>query len=106
MAVREQRPVQDLGRLLAHPRHLGGSDGIFIGAHPHPRARGTFASYLGTYVREHGFLDWSQAAQHLSRGAVERFHLGDRGVVAAGFLADLVLVDPRPSPIAPPMRTR
>lgn len=94
MAVREQRPVQDLGRLLAHPRHLGGSDGIFIGAHPHPRARGTFASYLGTYVREHGFLDWSQAAQHLSRGAVERFHLGDRGVVAAGSLADLVLVDP------------
>ncbi|MDN5821332.1 MAG: amidohydrolase family protein [Brachybacterium sp.] len=94
MAVRDQRPVEDLGRLLAHPRHLGGSDGIFVGAHPHPRARGTFASYLGTYVREHGFLDWSQAAQHLSAGAAARFHLGERGRVAPGCIADLVLVDP------------
>ena len=94
MAVRDQRPVEDLGRLLAHPQHLGGSDGIFVGAHPHPRARGTFASILGTYVREHGFLDWAQAAQHLSTGAAARFQLGERGVVAEGCIADLVLVDP------------
>jgi len=94
MAVRDQRPVEDLGQLIAHPGHLGGSDGIFVGAHPHPRARGTFAAYLGTYVREHGFLDWAQAAQHLSTAAAERFHLGARGAVAEGFLADLVLVDP------------
>ncbi|MGO1198613.1 MAG: N-acyl-D-amino-acid deacylase family protein [Brachybacterium sp.] len=94
MAVREERSVEDLGHLLAHPRHLGGSDGIFIGAHPHPRSRGTFASYLATYVREHGFLDWAQAAQHLSSGAAERFRLGERGAVAEGSLADLVLVDP------------
>lgn len=94
MAVRDQRPVEDLGRLIAHPRHLGGSDGIFVGAHPHPRARGTFASYLATYVREHGFLDWPAAMEHLSAGAARRFHLGARGAVAAGFLADLVLVDP------------
>ena len=95
MAVRNERPVEDLGRLLAHPRHLGGSDGIFIGAHPHPRARGTFPSYLGTYAREHGFLTWPQAVQHLSRGAVERFRLGARGAVRARHLADLVLVDPQ-----------
>lgn len=94
MAVRDQRPVQDLGRLIAHPRHLGGSDGIFVGAHPHPRARGTFAEYLATYVREHGFLTWPEAAAHLSAGAAERFHLGDRGRVAPGHRADLALVDP------------
>lgn len=94
MAVRDQRPVEDLGRLIAHPGHLGGSDGIFVGAHPHPRARGTFAAYLATYVRDHGFLDWAQAAQHLSAGAASRFHLGRRGQVAPGSVADLVLVDP------------
>lgn len=94
MAVRDQRPVEDLGRLIAHPRHLGGSDGIFVGAHPHPRARGTFASYLATYVREHGFLDWPGAVQHLSAGTVARFHLGRRGRVAPGFVADLLLMDP------------
>ncbi|GAA1486649.1 N-acyl-D-amino-acid deacylase family protein [Brachybacterium fresconis] len=94
MAVRDQRPVSDLGRLIAHPRHLGGSDGIFIGAHPHPRARGTFAEYLATYVREHRFLTWPEAARHLATGPADRFHLGDRGRVSPGYLADLALVDP------------
>ncbi|QIK71845.1 amidohydrolase family protein [Propioniciclava coleopterorum] len=94
MAVRDQRPVEDLGRLIAHPAHLGGSDGIFVGRHPHPRARGTFASYLGTYVRERGFLDWPGAVRHLSTGAVDRFHLGARGRVRPGAIADLALVDP------------
>ncbi|MFE5775371.1 amidohydrolase family protein [Brachybacterium sp. NPDC056505] len=94
MTAHHQRPVEDLGRLLAHPAHMGGSDGIFIGAHPHPRARGTFASYLATYVREHGFLSWSQAATHLSTAAVDRFHLGDRGRIRPGAIADLALVDP------------
>lgn len=93
MAVRDQRPVADLGRLIALPGHLGGSDGIFIGAHPHPRARGTFASYLATYVREHAFLDWPAAVQHLSTGPVSRFHLGARGRVHPGHLADLALID-------------
>ncbi|MGP5267104.1 N-acyl-D-amino-acid deacylase family protein [Brachybacterium alimentarium] len=93
MAVRDQRPVEDLGRLIAHPGHLGGSDGIFVGAHPHPRSRGTFATYLATYVRDHGFLTWPEAAQHLSTGVAERFRLGARGRLRPGHLADIVLVD-------------
>ncbi len=94
MAVRDQRPVEDLGRLLAHPAHMGGSDGIFIGAHPHPRARGTFAAYLATYVRDTGFLDWPTAVRHLSTSAIDRFRLGDRGRIRPGRIADIVLVDP------------
>ncbi|PWH07434.1 N-acyl-D-aspartate/D-glutamate deacylase [Brachybacterium endophyticum] len=94
MAVRDQRPVEDLGRLIAHPAHMGGSDGIFIGTHPHPRARGTFAAYLATYVREHGFLNWADAVRHLSTAPVERFHLGARGRIAPGAIADIALIDP------------
>lgn len=94
MAVQDQRPVEDLGALISHPRHLGGSDGIFVGAHPHPRARGTFAHYLATYVREHGFLDWSTAIEHLSTGTARLFRLGERGRIAPGAVADLVLIDP------------
>ncbi|MGP9538321.1 N-acyl-D-amino-acid deacylase family protein [Brachybacterium sp. AOP43-C2-M15] len=94
MAVRDERRVEDLGRLIAHPRHVGGSDGIFVGAHPHPRARGTFASYLGTYVREHGFLDWPAAIDHLSTAPARRFRLGARGRLVPGAVADMVLVDP------------
>lgn len=94
MAVQDQRPAEDLGRLFAHPGHLGGSDGIFVGAHPHPRARGTFAAFLATYVRERGDLSWAEAVQHLSTSAADLFALGDRGRLRPGAIADLALVAP------------
>lgn len=94
MAAHDQRPVEDLGRLIAHPAHMGGSDGIFVGAHPHPRARGTFAEYLATYVIEREFLTWQQAARHLSTAPAEVFRLGARGRIRPGSIADVVLVDP------------
>ena len=94
MAVHDQRPASDLGRLFAHPGHLGGSDGIFVGAHPHPRARGTFAAFLATYVRERGDLGWAEAVQHLSTSAADLFALGDRGRLRPGAIADLALIAP------------
>lgn len=94
MAVRHQRSAEELARVFAHPHHMGGSDGIFIGAHPHPRARGTFALYLREYVRERAVWSWSEAVQHLSTGPVERFGLGARGIVRPGAIADLIVVDP------------
>ena len=93
MAVRYERPVTELARIFSHPGHMGGSDGIFIGAHPHPRARGTFARYLREYVRETQEWSWPDAASHLSTAPVTRFGLGRRGRVAAGWVADLIVVD-------------
>ncbi|WP_350347457.1 amidohydrolase family protein [Agromyces sp. G08B096] len=98
MSVRAERSDADLARILAHPAALGGSDGIFVGRHPHPRARGTFARYLDLLVRtDHGpgaRLDWAGAAALCSTRAADRFALGDRGRVRVGAVADLVLVDP------------
>ncbi|KHK95688.1 N-acyl-D-aspartate/D-glutamate deacylase [Microbacterium mangrovi] len=94
MAVRHPRPATELARIFAHPGHTGGSDGIFVGAHPHPRAAGTFARYLREYVRELGTWTWADASRHLSALPARRFGLGRRGVVAPGAIADLVLVDP------------
>lgn len=94
MAVRYERPVAELARIFAHPGHIGGSDGIFVGAHPHPRARGTFARYLREYVRETGTWTWSDAVTHLSAAPAARFGLGRRGEVAPGAIADLIVVRP------------
>ncbi|AXK44193.1 N-acyl-D-amino-acid deacylase family protein [Brachybacterium saurashtrense] len=94
MAVQDQRPASDLGRLFALPGHAGGSDGIFVGAHPHPRARGTFPAVLATHVRERADLSWADAVQHLSTTACDLFALGDRGRLREGVIADLALVDP------------
>jgi N-acyl-D-amino-acid deacylase len=94
MAVHNPRPVSELARIFSHPAHMGGSDGIFIGAHPHPRARGTFACYLREYVRATGTWSWADAARHLALAPVSRFGLGARGSISAGAVADIVVVDP------------
>ena len=93
MAVRYARPVEELGRILSHERHVGGSDGIFVGAHPHPRAHGTFARYLREFVREHGFYTWTAAVAHLATRPVDTFELGARGRLAPGQIADVIVVD-------------
>lgn len=92
MAVRDERPVENLAQLFAHPGHTGGSDGIFIGAVPHPRAWGAFGRFLGTYVGRS--FTWEGAAVHLAARAAERFGLADRGMLRSGAAADVAIVDP------------
>lgn len=89
---------ENVRTIMRHPRHCGGSDGILIGARPHPRARGTFPRYLGHYVRELGVLSLEEAVRHLSGTPARRLglHRGDapRGIIREGAVADLVLFDP------------
>jgi len=80
--------------LLRHPAQVGGSDGIYVGGHPHPRGWGAFARLLGRHVRELGDWTWEQAAAHLARGAADRFGLTDRGRLTRGTAADVVVVEP------------
>lgn len=94
MSVKDQRPISNLAKLFSHPGYCGGSDGIFIGGAPHPRAYGTFAALLETYVRSTGTFTWAQAARHLAGLTAARFGLGDRGAVRPGFAADICIVDP------------
>jgi N-acyl-D-amino-acid deacylase len=92
MAVRRERPLDELGRLFRHASHTGGSDGIFIGAVPHPRAHGAFARYLATMIGD--WWTWESAAAHLSGLPASRFGLGRRGAARPGWRADLCIVDP------------
>jgi N-acyl-D-amino-acid deacylase len=81
--------------IMRHPAHTGGSDGILVGARPHPRGWGTFPRYLGTYVRELGILSLEECVAHLTSRPARRLRLPDRGVVRAGYAADLVVFDPQ-----------
>jgi N-acyl-D-amino-acid deacylase len=80
--------------IMRHPAHTMGSDGLLVGSKPHPRAWGTAPRYLGRYVRELGVLDLPDAVHHLTGRAARRLGLTDRGRIATGFAADLVLFDP------------
>ena len=81
--------------IMLHPRHMGGSDAILVGARPHPRAWGTFPRYLGHYVREVGLLKLEECVNHLTGRAAQRLRLADRGLIRPGYAADLVLFDPK-----------
>lgn len=80
--------------LLRHGAHMGGSDAIYAGGRPHPRGWGAFARFLAEHVRELGDWSWADAQEHLSTAAARRFSFTDRGVLAPGAVADVVLVDP------------
>ena len=53
------------------------------------RSRSTFAC-----SRERDDYSWSDCAVHLSGRTAERFCLGDRGRLAPGYAADVLLIDP------------
>ncbi|QBJ95882.1 D-aminoacylase [Rhodococcus sp. ABRD24] len=85
---------ENVRAIMHHPRHTGGSDGLLIGAKPHPRAWGTFARYLGHYSRDLGLMSLEECVGHLTGRAASRLRLTDRGLVRSGFAADLVIFDP------------
>lgn len=61
---------------------------------PHPRAYGTFPRVLGRYVRELEVLSLEEAVRKMTSLAASQVGLRDRGVVAEGCWADLVVFDP------------
>jgi N-acyl-D-amino-acid deacylase len=81
-----------VGELLAHPRvHVGASD---AGAHV-----GTFATYGDTghlfseFVRRSGHLTLEAAVKKITLDPCRIWGLAGRGLLAAGYAADLVLFD-------------
>jgi len=84
----------DLQAVLRHPLCLVGSDSIPMGGARHPRASGCFARYLGHYVRELGLLPLEEAVRRITSVPAQRYGLADRGVIAEGMAADLVVFDP------------
>jgi N-acyl-D-amino-acid deacylase len=95
--VFEQPPTnseESVRALARHRAHMGSSDGIYRGGHPHPRGYGAFARMLTRYVRELGDWTWPEAVVHLAARPAARFGLTDHGRVRAGCVADLIVLDP------------
>jgi N-acyl-D-amino-acid deacylase len=84
----------DVQRILAHPLVMIGSDGLPHDKHPHPRLWGTFPRVLGHYARDVGLFPLEEAVRKMTALPADRFKLKDRGKIAIGTYADLVLFDP------------
>lgn len=70
------------------------AEGILGQGQPHPRAYGTFPRILGKYVRDEGVLTLPAAIHAMTQRAARQVGLRDRGVVARGAYADVVVFDP------------
>jgi len=84
---------ENVRTMLSHPAQMGGSDGILVGARPHPRGWGTFARYFAVYVRELGLVGWEEMTRRLTSAPAARLGLSDRGLLRPGMAADIVCLD-------------
>ncbi|MCD6584842.1 MAG: amidohydrolase family protein [Desulfobacteraceae bacterium] len=64
------------------------------GGYPNPAALGTFPKILGEYVRKRKLFTMENAIQRMTSASAERFGIQDRGVLASGKKADVIVFDP------------
>ncbi len=83
---------EDIRRFYTQPWVMVGSDGG-IGLR-HPRSAGTFPRVLGRFVREQHWFPLQEALRKMTGAPAARLGLADRGRIAPGRIADLVLFDP------------
>jgi N-acyl-D-amino-acid deacylase len=83
---------EDMRAILAHPQTLICSDGQLAGKHP--RGYNAFPRVLGRYVREQRVISLEEAVAKMTGRSAAQVGLADRGLVAAGRKADLVVFDP------------
>jgi N-acyl-D-amino-acid deacylase len=85
---------EGIRRFIAHPQAMIATDGVMLGAKPAPRTYGTYPRILGEFVREERWLGLEEAVHRMTGASAARLGLRDRGTIADGAFADLVLFDP------------
>ena len=89
----DEREVEDIMRqpLVS----IASDSGIraFGSGVPHPRGYGTNARVLGKYVRERKLITLEDAVRKMTSQPALAFRFDDRGLIRAGYAADLVLFD-------------
>jgi N-acyl-D-amino-acid deacylase len=90
---------KDVRDLLTQPWNMIASDGGYTEpsrpSYGHPRSTGTFPRVLGHYVRELNLLSIEEAIRKMTSLPADVIGLADRGRVAEGLAADIVIFDPR-----------
>jgi N-acyl-D-amino-acid deacylase len=84
---------RDIERLLAWPFANVCSDGGLAGRHP--RGFGAFTRVLGPYTRERRVLPLEETIRRMTSLSARNVGIAERGRIAPGYFADLVLFDPQ-----------
>ena len=81
-------------RFYQHQVAMVATDSTFVGAKPSPRTYGSYPRILGQFVRDEALLSLEQAVAKMTSMPAARLGLKDRGRIADGLVADLVVFDP------------
>ena len=87
---------EDIAHIMTREWTMGSSDGGLVPAgegRPHPRYYGAFPRRIARYVRERGVLTLAEAVRGMTSLPATVFRMPDRGQVAPGRIADLLIVD-------------
>ncbi len=69
-------------------------EGVFLNRSTHPRAYGSFARLLATYVREKQVISLEEAIRKLTTLPASNLKIRKRGALKSGYYADVVIFDP------------
>jgi len=69
-------------------------EGVFLKSSTHPRAYGNFARLFAKYVREEKVLSIEEAIRRVTSLPATNLELTDRGKLAPGMFADVVVFNP------------
>lgn len=70
-------------------------EGVFLLSSTHPRAYGNFVRVIGKYSRDEGLITLPEAVRRLSALPAHNLGLRERGMLKAGYYADVVVFDPK-----------
>ena len=82
----------DIAAFMAWPHTNICTDGSLRDRHP--RGAGSFPRVLGRYVRERGVLTLEGAIHRMTALPAQHMGFAERGMIASGMIADLVLLNP------------
>jgi N-acyl-D-amino-acid deacylase len=71
------------------------TEGVFVKTSTHPRAYGNFARLLGKYVRDEHVIPLEEAIRKLTLLPAATLRVKERGRLAPGYFADVVVFDPK-----------
>ena len=87
---------EDVKRIMKYPFNMFASDAsirVFGAGVPHPRGYGTNARVLAEYVRDQKVISLEEAIRRMTSLPAQKFQLHDRGLLAEGYAADIVIFD-------------
>jgi N-acyl-D-amino-acid deacylase len=84
---------ENIMKIMKHPAQIVGSDGNPCEGKPHPRLYGTFIRVLTHYARDRRVLSLEEAIAKMTGRTASFYGLRERGIIAEGKRADLVIFD-------------